>query len=172
MLEAVFEQSFSEVRRLATVRAASIVSICSLPQDSRPDLEQEALLELWRKRTAYDPARGSWCTFAEPVVANRLASLVRSMCSYKAGTLREKPIENAVGLSAPPDRHDLRVDVCRVLNRVSQFDRSVARCLIDHTAIETSQLLGVSKARTYRALGRLRTAFTDAGLGPRRRCAK
>ena len=105
---------------------------------SRRDLEQEALLELWRKCPAYDPRRGSWRTFSERVVANRMTSVVRSMYSERSGHFREEPLENLVALAAPNDRTDLRADVSRVLAGVSQFDRSVALCLIDYSAIETA----------------------------------
>jgi RNA polymerase sigma-70 factor, ECF subfamily len=165
MVEAVFEQSYQAASRLAAVRSAAMVALYGLPQDSRPDLEQEALLEIWRKRTAYDPARGSWRTFAERVVANRMVSLMRSMHSDKAGKSREAPFESARGLAAPMERGDLRLDVWVVLGRMSPFDRTVAFCLIDHSAIETGQKLGVSRATVYRSIIRLRAAFVAAGFG-------
>jgi len=166
VVETVFERSYSASSRLAAVRAATIVTLHGLPTDSRRDLEQEALLELWRKHQAYDPRRGSWRTFSERVVANRMTSLVRAMRSERSGQFREEPIENLLGLAAPNIRTDLRADVSRVLAGLSPFDRNVALCLIGHSAIETTQCLGVSRATVYRAIGRLRTAFTKAGLSP------
>lgn len=166
MAESVFEQSFSATTRLAAVRAATIVTLYGLPSDSRRDFEQEALLALWRKHRAYDPRRGSWRTFSERVVANRMTSLVRAMRSERSGQFREDPIENLLGLAAPNSLTELRADVSQVLAGLSPFDRSVALCLIGHSAIETSQCLGVSRATVYRAIGRLRTAFTEAGLSP------
>ena len=94
VVETVFERSYSATSRLAAVRAATIATLYGLPTDSRRDLEQEALLELWRKHQAYDPQRGSWRTFSERVVANRMTSLVRSMRSERPGRFREEPIEN------------------------------------------------------------------------------
>jgi DNA-directed RNA polymerase specialized sigma24 family protein len=166
VVDSVFEQSFSVTSRIAAVRAATIATVYGLPSDSRRDLEQEALLELWRKRPAYDPRRGSWRTFSERVVANRMTSLVRAMRSERSGQFREEPIENLLGLAAPNILADLRADVSRVLAGLSPFDRSVALCLIGHSAMETTQCLGVSRATVYRAIGRLRTAFTEAGLSP------
>ena len=164
MIETAFEQSYSATNRLAAVRAATIATLFGLPRDSRRDLEQEALLELWRKRSTYDPQRGSWHTFSERVVANRMATLVRRMHSQRSGQFREEPLENFFGLAAPDDGAELHVDVSRVLAGVSPFDRAVAFCLMDYSAIETSQELGVCRATVYRAVGRLRATFTRAGL--------
>jgi len=58
------------------------------------------------------------------------------------------------------------------LARVSTFDRNVALNLIDHSAIETSQRLRVSRATVYRAIGRLRVAFMTAGLTSVRDCRR
>jgi len=165
VVESAFEQSFPATIRLAAVRAATVATLYGLPAESRRDLEQEALLELWRKRTAYAPARGSWRTFAERVVANRMVSLMRSMHSDKSGSSKQTSIESARGLSAPMDRGDLRVDVWVVLGRISPFDRTVAVCLIDYSAIETSQKLGVARATVYRSIKRMRAAFAAEGFG-------
>ncbi len=166
MLETVFERSYPTVKFVAGVRAASIVTLYRLPADFRHDLEQEALLELWRKHQAYDPRRGSWRTFSERVVANRMASLVRAMRSERSGQFREDPLETVLHLAAPGEQGDLCPDVSRVLAGMSPFDRSVAFCLVGYSAIETSQRLGVSRATVYRAIWRLRAAFTEAGLSP------
>ena len=166
MVHSVFEQFLSTTSHLAAVRAAATVTVYGLPADSRRDLAQEALLELWRKHPAYDPQRGSWRTFSERVVANKMSSLMRRMHSQRAGQFREDPIESLLSLAAPGECSDLRADVSRVLAGMSPFDRSVARCLIGHSATETSECLGVSRATVYRAIGRLRAAFSDAGLAP------
>ena len=172
MVEGIFEQYFSTTCRLAAVRAATIATLYRLPSDSRQDLEQEALLELWQKHPAYDPRRGSWRTFSERVVANRLTSLMRKLGPDRSGHFREEPITNLHGLEAPNDNGDLRADVLRILARVSTFDRNVALSLVDYSAIETSQRLRVSRATVYRAIGRLRVAFTTAGLTSSRDCRR
>ena len=166
MVESVFERSYPASSRLAAVRAATITTLYGLPTDSRRDLEQEALLELWRKHEAYDPRRGSWRTFSERVVANRMTSVVRAMRSERSGQFREEPIQDVPWLPAPNSLTDLQADVSLVLAGLSSFDRSVALCLVGYSAIETGQRLGVSRATVYRAIGRLRAAFTEAGLSP------
>ena len=172
LAETVFERSYSTSRRIAAVRAATTVVLHSLPKEDRFDFEQEALLELWRKHTAYDSQRGSWRTFSERVVANRMTSLMRRLGSERSGHLREEPIANLRGLAAPVDHNDLRTDVLRILARVSIFDRNVALNLVDHSATETSRRLRISRAAVYRAIGRLRVAFTTAGFASVRDCRR
>lgn len=169
MAEPSFEQSYPAAKHLVEVRAATVVARFGLPKDARRDLAQEALLELWRKRPAYDAQRGSWRTFCERVVANRMTSLVRTMYSERSGHFREDPLENLGALAAARTPVDLQADVARILESVSEFDQRVAACLIGHSAAETSQKLGVSRATVYRSIGRLRMAFTDAGLSPKGR---
>jgi len=169
MSEPSFEQSFSIAKQLAQVRAATVVARFGLPKDVRRDLEQEALLELWRKRRAYDAHRGSWRTFCERVVANRMTSVVRNLYSERSGHSREGPLDDSTALAATRTPVDLQADVSRILSGVSPFDRRVAACLIGHSAFETSAKLGVSRATVYRSIGRLRAAFIEAGLSPQRR---
>ena len=164
MTEMAFEHSYAAAKRLSAVHAAAMVTLYGLPSNVRSDLEQEALLELWRKRTAYDPRRGCWRTFSEAVVANKMTSLVRSMCSQRSGRFKEQQIESALSLAAADGRNELRADVWRVLAGVSAFDRCIARSLTHRSAAETSRSIGVSRAKVYRAIGRLRVAFTVAGF--------
>jgi len=162
-----FERSYAVSSRIAAVRAATLAVFYRLGKDARCDLEQEALLELWRKFPIFNIRRASWQTFAERVVANRMISVERLFRSERRGRGRDEPLdERHRKLRAPEECLDLRADVRRVLAGVSQFDQAVARSLIDYSATETGPRLGVSRASVYRAIGRLRVAFTEAGLSP------
>ena len=165
MAETIFEQSYSSSSHIAAVHAAKIIALHALPHDHLQDLKQEALLELWRKAPVFDEGRAGWRTFAERVVANRLASLIRHARSSRAGFGQQDPIE---GLEVPDparyDNIDLQTDVRRVLDGVASLDRSVALLLIDYSAIETSRRLRVSRSTVYRSIERLRAAFTAAGF--------
>jgi len=165
--DAIFERSYAVSLRVTSVRAAAVVALYRLGKDARRDLEQEALLELWRKFPLFDSRRACWQTFAERVVANRMISVVRLHRSERRGRGRDEPLDELHRtLRAPAECLDLRVDVRRVLASVSHFDRAVARSLIDYSATETSHRLGVSRATLYRAVRRLRTVFMTAGLAP------
>jgi hypothetical protein len=53
-----YERCLSVSHRMAAVRAANVVASLQMPSDLRRDFLQEALLQLWRMRHAYDPSRG------------------------------------------------------------------------------------------------------------------
>ncbi len=162
MIRAHFEEFYPDCKRIAAVRAAKVVAVFRLPRDARHDLEQEAILELWRRLPLFDSRRAGWRTFAERVVANRLISLMRGL------RWKDEPLcELDRALPTPDDHFNLRADVRRVLAGVSRFDRAVARCLIDYSAMDTGQRLGVSRATVYRAIGRLRAAFRKTGFDAR-----
>jgi len=163
--ELTFEQSYPASSRIAAVQATRIARRNSLPADFIDDLAQEGLLALWRGTPAFDERRAGWPTYAEHVVANRLASILRSMNSGRSGHGKQDPLDGLQFADpAPYAGIDLQNDVRRVLDGVSSFDRTVARSLIDHSAIETSRRLGVARATIYRSIARLRAAFTAAGL--------
>jgi RNA polymerase sigma factor (sigma-70 family) len=170
MYEPRSEWPYLEAKRVAESRAALIVRSHGLPLHLRDDLKQEVFLELWRKHRAYNPRRGSWRTFAERVATNRLISVLRTLCSTRsAGVLRDVSVECASSLEAPGQNcFIVRADISRILDRVSAFDRRVVLSLVDLSPLEVSDQLGVSRSTVYRAIDRLRIAFTIAGLTPYR----
>jgi len=153
---------------IAKVNAARFVTFNRLPGDLRRDFEQELLLELWKKSIAYDSRRGSWRTFAERVVANRLRSEIRRMRAKRSSQLRGESIQGNVVLKVPCEDLELRCDVRSLLAALPPFDRRVGVLLCFYSAFETGRILRISNASVYRAIGRLRGAFIEAGLSPRR----
>jgi DNA-directed RNA polymerase specialized sigma24 family protein len=164
MHDHLFARAYPLARRAAAVRSAAAIAL--VPSANREDLEQQVTIALWLALSCYDPSRASLRTFVERVAANRMASLIRSL--HHSGQFKEVPLENAFGLAAPDGRSELRTDVSRVLAGVSAFDRCVAGSLARHSAAETSRRMGVSRAKVYRAIGRLRVAFTVAGFADHR----
>jgi RNA polymerase sigma factor (sigma-70 family) len=129
------------------------------------DLRQESLLELWRKTPVFDEGRASWRTYAERVIANRLTSYMRGARARRRGHgLHESLDEIKHAPLARDEGVELRVDITKVLAKVSRFDRAVALSLIDNSPSETSQLLQVSRSTVYRSIDRLRSTFTAAGF--------
>lgn len=158
-----FLDAYSLVRRVAQVRARWATRRYGILWDCQ-DLEQEGALEVWRKIGLFDSSRGSLHTYIERIIVNRLTSVARHLHSSRCGHGKERSLFDVSRLRAPEEGMALRADVGRVLASVTTFDRAVALFLIDHSAIATSRCLRVSRATVYRAIERLRVAFTAAGL--------
>ncbi|MEO7649485.1 MAG: sigma factor, partial [Bryobacteraceae bacterium] len=84
-----------------------------LPWHDREDLEQEALLALWRALPRYDAARASLRTFVERVVETAITSVLRSRLAQKrqAGRLEQVNDRTEAGVEAL----DMCIDVQRLL---------------------------------------------------------
>ena len=168
MREVVFERAYPLALRSAQVRSAAAVVSGAVLVTDRADLEQEALTRIWRALSKYDPARAGLRTFIEVVVRRQFTSMLRS--HRRRPRLESLDEQHVVGDGGIHET-ELRTDLRRVLADVSSFDRSVAFCLTECSAVETSRGMGVSRAAVYRAIGRLRVAFRAAGFaGCRRRC--
>jgi len=165
MADVAFEQSYSVLARIASAHAARTVRRHRLPSDARLDLQQDAVLELWRKRQLFDAERAGWLTFADRVITNRIRSQMRFLFAARRGYESQLPLHKPKDFAAMPDsRIDLRIDVERVLARVSRFDRAVAVGLAHLSASDVSRFLGVSRSSVYGAIERLRAVFTQSGL--------
>jgi RNA polymerase sigma factor (sigma-70 family) len=162
--EPVAELPISAVLRIAALHAAAIVRRHGLPADAHLDLQQEGCLELWRKKTRFDSRRASWPTFCDRVISNQLRSLMRRERAVRRARGIESPLDELKYSHSEPGDPILRLDILRVLDRVSNFDRAVALSLAHNSVVETSHLLGSSRVTVYRAIERLRLAFRIAGF--------
>ena len=169
MFEKDFERRVTASFRTAAVRASNIVASYRLPAELRRDFAQEAILQLWRMRRAYDPSRGSRGTFGEKAIANRLRSSLRVLRREPAGPFFALTIQILNSTAKPGGNLDLEFSIAQVLGRVAKFDRDVAESLMECSAVDTAARLSVSRATVYRAIERLRFAFIDAGFGERRK---
>jgi RNA polymerase sigma factor (sigma-70 family) len=166
MLEDSFVKSHRTTVQIAEFQAAATVASYRLSRDLRSDLIQEALLELWRKRSRFDENRGCWRTFAQRVIANKMHSIVRAHHCVQRHALQLTDL--ARSQLAPHLQIEIRVDVLTVLATVSLFDRRVAALLCEHTPTETCHILRVSRSTVYLAVSRLRAAFVATGFSDER----
>jgi DNA-directed RNA polymerase specialized sigma24 family protein len=95
---AQFLAVYPVARRAAEVRTCAAVARTTVARADRENLEQEALLAVWRALPHYNPSRASLRTFVERVAANRIASLLRSL--HNSGRFREVPLERASAAAA------------------------------------------------------------------------
>ena len=65
----------SRVSRNITIRAERLARSSSVPGMDAEDIKQELRLHLYRRDDRFDPSRGQYDTFADRVLANRIATL-------------------------------------------------------------------------------------------------
>jgi RNA polymerase sigma factor (sigma-70 family) len=167
MREETFAKAYPLARRAAEVRSAVAVAMASVLSADRDDLEQEAVAACWRTLPNYDPTRASLTTYIECVVATRIASVVRA--SRRRRVLR--PLDLALDRCANPgfSRHELRIDVERLLGVCSDGERRLALVLMENSPSQASRMLGVARSTVYERIKLLRARFSTAGLGPEHR---
>jgi RNA polymerase sigma-70 factor (ECF subfamily) len=165
MLEAAFQQAYPMALRAARVRSAAAVATAGLPVDEREDLEQEALMGVWRALPRYDPSRASLRTFIERVIANRFASLLRARRRQpKVESLEGQYLGTRDGIPMVEFRNDLQ----RVVDSLPERDRRLIPCLMEYNPTEASRSLGIARSTVYERIRRIRMAFVGAGLSPQK----
>lgn len=81
--------------------ALAIAAEIDIPGCSRDDLQQEARVALWEACRSYDPARGSFPSFARKVIACHLIDLLR-VTTKRGKALKTVPLdEDAVPALQP-----------------------------------------------------------------------
>src|SRR5690242_6348783 len=56
----------------------------AVPGMDQEDIQQDLILDLWYRRRAFDPSRASFRTFADRIVAHRVAALTSSTARFQA----------------------------------------------------------------------------------------
>lgn len=178
----------SRVSRNISIRAARLARCGAVPGMEAEDIEQELKLDLIRRAPNYDPAKASFETFADRVVANRISSLAaatqasrveRSMQSLNgpagddggdsgltlADVLSETsalhPSDEFVRIHGP----GLRGDIGKLLAALCPSSRRVAIAVSQLTVAEAARTLGLHRSSVYERLASIRKTAIDLGLG-------
>lgn len=153
------------------------------------DIEQDLTLDLIRRLPRFDPARAALPTFIACVVRNCAETRrERARAEKRGGSIAHCSLHDTVpsedngeplllidtldastGLwsceDATWDVHsDIRIDVSRAVSRLPGPLATLAERLASETVLEISRSSGPSRDAIYRAIRRLREAFTEAGL--------
>jgi len=152
------------------------------------DLEQELMLDLFRRLPAFDPTRASRNTFTDRLIENRAASLIKAARARKRGPdIKHESLQAVVsdetggrlelgdtipaenGLWAAGDRGwdeaiELRHDLARAIRRLPPRLASLCARLATDTVTEVSRDTGMSRPSVYDAIARVRKAMTDGGF--------
>jgi len=177
----------SRVSRNIRIRAARLARSGVIPGMDAEDIEQDLRLDLIRRIPCFDETRASFETFADRLIAHRVASLAattaakradRSMKSLEAPiapdgedgglTLADVTPEDAalyapsaLGLAAG---NGLGYDVALLLHALSPSCRSVAIALGNMSVAEAASALGLHRSSVYARIVKIREVATGLGL--------
>ncbi|MCB1339428.1 MAG: sigma-70 family RNA polymerase sigma factor [Maritimibacter sp.] len=177
----------SRVSRNIMIRAGRLARSGAVPGMTADDIAQELREHLWRRDGAFDPARGSYDTFADRVIVNRIATLASPTERLRAerawvglddpapgaradealplaDTLADTDAMYAPAPRAADEAIGLVHDMCRLLDGLSPACRAVAHALADLTPTEAATALGVNRSTVYARLGAIRAAAVAIGL--------
>lgn len=177
----------SRVSRNIMVRAGRLARSGAVPGMTAEDIAQDLREHLWRRDGAFDLTRGSYDTFADRVIANRIASLAspterlraeRSWVSFDTPTQQtddgeplplSETLAEADGLHGPTARpadegFGLVRDVRRMRVALTPGCCAVADVLIELTPTEAATTLGIHRSTVYARLASMRTAALAIGL--------
>lgn len=160
-------------RRLAGVQAVQ-------GMDAQ-DIEQDLILDLWRRRAAFDASRASFRTFADRVVAHRVAELTRTtaraaMESAMLSLALPLDDEGQNGLTLgdtladpgseaePDEQHGLPLDVRRFVQHLTPALQRCCSILLAPNVAEAAAEAGLHRSSVYENVQRLRRLATAAGL--------
>jgi DNA-directed RNA polymerase specialized sigma24 family protein len=177
----------SRVSRNIMVRAARLARCGAVPGMTAEDIAQDLREHLWRRDRAFDLTRGSYDTFADRVIANRIATLAspterlrseRRWISFDTPTQQtddgepltlSETLAEADGLDGPSawpadEGIGLVHDVERLRGALTPNCRAMADVLIDLTPTEAAHALGVHRSTIYARLAAIRSAAVAIGL--------
>jgi len=171
----------SRVSRNITIRAERLARSGVLPGMDAEDIKQDLRLHLYRRDDNFDPARGHYDTFADRVLANRIASLAAPTERMRAErawvgfdlpsgergddeilplseTLPESAAPHSAAPRSPDEAFGLVRDVRRFLAGLSPACRALALALIDMSPTEAARVLGIHRSTVYARLATIRKA--------------
>jgi RNA polymerase sigma factor (sigma-70 family) len=148
-----------------------------MPGMDADDIAQDLFLDLWRRRAAFDPSRASFVTFADRVIAHRVASLLCSTARLRAERQHLSLDEGDDGAERPvladslPDPQAvseadqaLALDVRRFLEGLPPALRRCCDLLLTPNLRAASAEAGLHRSTIYENARRLRRLAERAGL--------
>ncbi len=137
------------------------------------DIEQDLFLDLWHRRVNYQPDRAGFATFADRIVAHRVASLA----TLNAGRQAERQIVSLDGAGGDEDGgtlpdHEalsegdlaLAIDVHRFVAGLSPALQCCCALLLAPNRQEAALESGLHRSTMYENARRLRSLAERAGL--------
>lgn len=165
------EKLFQENTRLAhwAIRKYYPMFICD------EDIQQEALIGLWKACTTYNEEKSVFSTYAVRCIYNAIAHLLRKRSSWgrlKTVSLDECLSDNGeltlAGLVYDPsgDIEDSGVFIEEFIRTLNEKDKAVVSCrLRGLKQIEAAREMGISQAHYSRLLKKVQTKYKSFAYG-------
>lgn len=176
--------------RLIRDKAKKLVGRAGFTASDLADLMQEFALDLVKRRHEFDASKAPWPAFVTVVVNRKTATLIEHARAEKRSSSREsyslnqhatdcdgRDCELAATLSdadgsrragqARPDGAsppELAQDIGTVLGKLPPELRKVCELLGARNKSQAARELGISRAKLYDDVARIRRRFEDAGL--------
>jgi RNA polymerase sigma-70 factor (ECF subfamily) len=149
----------------------------SVPGMDAADIEQDLFLDLWRRRGAFDPAKASFATYADRIIAHRVATLT-SVSSRRTAERRQVPLDGYIDADERQTLADTLIDpaglseanqalVIDTKRFIATLPPALRRCctiLLAPNRREASMQAGIHHSSVYEAAHRLRKLAEAAGL--------
>lgn len=145
------------------------------------DIRQELAVDLWLRLPGFDPTRASLRTFVTRVISNKIASIIEmrtsktrnvAMCPHSLNDLVYAEDGSVVergdllgGIDAELEHSGLRMDVARVIKKLTPAQRQVCAMLSADNKSLAASATGISRSSMYRAVTAIRPIFEAEGLG-------
>jgi len=176
--------------QLIKYKAKQLVGRVGFTESDREDLEQEMLLDLFRRLPKYNPKRAQRNTFIARVVEHKIATIIESQkagmrdyrlcrCSLndrfedeeggsveRMETINQEDYLRRTGKSSRPtsELRDLSLDVYEAIKKLPPELRELCERLDTDTVTEISRDTGIPRGTIYESIKKLRAIFEDAGL--------
>jgi len=175
-----FEASTPEFAKRARLEACGLIRLGRFRPDEREDLEQEFLLQVWRKRERLDSAHKGSSTYLAATMRNKGRDLIRYEYAPVRDRRRQSPIPDDLDAeerrAAPPalvvqPELDDPIDVRRAVSRLPAQKQRFVSLLADRGVTEAADELGISRSTAWRWVREAKGLLRRRGWGPTSRSA-
>ncbi len=176
--------------RIVRYWARRLVGQVGFTKSDCEDLEQDLLVDLYRRLADYDPTRARRSTFVARVVRNRALDIIAArkaacrdyrLCTCSLNEVLEDDEGSAIERSGAFDlenylhrtgrlshpmeeQRDLRLDIHGAMERLPSALLQLCRLLQTNTITEVSHATGIPRGTIYEHIRKLRAIFEDTGL--------